>query len=148
MRMRAAALIAVLLLLAAGTSHAGDWSGASPSPSYQPQVPISALARPSVWLDPSRLHFATSFSFGSGFGGSSALQVTSLSYQFRAPLWLNVSMGNMWSGSSMRNGSPFLEGIDLGYRPFSSMLLRIQYRDIRSPLQYDPYGDPTRVFAP
>ena len=146
MRLRAAALIAVLGVFAAAPTRAADFSGA---PAYQPQIPISALARPAAWLDPSQLHVTQSFSFGSGFGGSSALSVTSLSYQFRAPLWMNVSMGNMWGGSSsLRSNSPFLEGLDIGYRPFSSMLLRIQYRDIRSPLQYDPFGDPSRVFAP
>lgn len=131
-----------LLLLTAGVAMARTDFG---SPGFSPQVPISAFARPASWLDPQRLHLTSTVSVGSGFGGGTqALQVTSLSYQFSAPLSLGVSVGNAWgSASPGRSGSPFLEGLDVAYRPFSSMMVRFQYRDIRSPLQYStesPYG--------
>ncbi len=131
-------LVAVLAPRAAGAQAGFGTSG------FSPQVPISAFARPASWLDPSRFHVTTSVSVGSGFGGTQALQVTSLSYQFKAPLSLGVSLGNAWgTNAGSRSRSPFLEGLDVAYRPFSSMLVRVQYRDFRSPLQYNydsPYG--------
>jgi hypothetical protein len=150
MRKRAFGL-ALIILAAFAAPHAAradDWNGAPGLGAFQPQVPISALARPAAWLDPTRFHFSSSFSVGSGFGGTSALQVTSLSYQFRAPMWLNVSLGNAWGpAAASRNGAPFLEGLDVGFRPLSSMLVRFQYRDLRSPLQYDSFGDPARLWG-
>jgi hypothetical protein len=133
--------LAAVALLFAGIAGAGTLFGGS---GFSPQVPVSAFARPASWLDPQRLHLTSSVSVGSGFGGTQALQVTSLSYQFSAPLTLGVSVGNAWgSNTPGRSGSPFLEGLDVSYRPFSSMMVRFQYRDIRSPLQFSadsPYG--------
>lgn len=134
--MRIALLVAALGLwvspAAAGAFDAGSGFG------YAPRVPISALARPAAWFDPSRLHLTTSVSVGSGFGGgTNALQRTSLRYDFGAPLSLNVSVGNAWGPGSARGNTMFLEGVDIGYRPFQSMLVRFQYRDIRSPLQWN-----------
>jgi hypothetical protein len=105
-------------------------------------VPVSALARPMAWFDPSRLHVSTSVSMGSGFGsGVNALQVTSLSYRFGAPLWMNVSVGNAWGPDRARsNSSFFLEGLDLGFRPMSALQVQLHYRDFRSPLQMGAIG--------
>jgi len=147
MRIHATWLILVAMVsLASVPARADNWGGGTPLLGYQPSVPISALARPATWLDPSRFHITSSFSVGSGFGGTSALQVTSLSYQFRAPMWVNVSMGNAWGNSMSSSGAPFLEGLDVGFKPMSSMLVRFQYRDFRSPLQYDAFADPARLF--
>ena len=111
--------------------------------SFSPKVPVSALARPASWLDASRLHFSTSVTVGSGWGGGTeGLQVTSLSYSFKQPLWVNVSLGNAWGPAAARNGNAmFLEGLDLGFQPFSTMQIQVHYRDVRSPLQYNysPY---------
>jgi hypothetical protein len=55
---------------------------------------------------------------------------------------MSVSLGNAWGANAARNGnSMFLEGLDLGYRPFSNMQIQVHYRDVRSPLQYNysPY---------
>jgi hypothetical protein len=86
----------------------------------------------------SRLQISTSFSVGSGRAGqgSSALQVTSLSYQLAAPLAMRVSLGNAF-GAGADNNKMFLEGLDLAYRPFSSMQFQVHYQNIRSPLQFD-----------
>jgi len=111
--------------------------------SITPKVPVSELARPASWLDVSRLHISTSITMGSGWGGGTeGLQVTSLSYSLAKPLWMSVSLGNAWGANAARNGnSMFLEGLDLGYRPFSNMQIQVHYRDVRSPLQYNysPY---------
>src|SRR6185503_17651491 len=130
MSLRSRTWIPMLLLgttLAASPGAAGGLGGSlgSGQPGYTPKVPVSALAIPTSWFDRSRLQISTSVSVGSGFGGgTNALQVTRLSYQFAAPLWMNVSVGNAW-GSSNPNGrsSFFLEGLDLAYRPLPSLLV-------------------------
>jgi hypothetical protein len=140
-RSRLIVLVAALLLVPAAFAHADSWlTQSGGSSAFQPQVPISALGRAASWLDPSRFHFATSLSVGTGFGGTQGLQVTSMSYKFRAPMFLNVSMGNSFgAGSLSQNGKPFLEGVDFGYQPIPSMMIRVQYHDFRSQLQ-NPYS--------
>jgi hypothetical protein len=133
LRLALAALLAACLAAAASAATPYDASG------YTPRVPVSALGLPTM-IDPTQLHFSTSVSFGSGFGGTNGLQVTSMSYQFKMPLAMRVSVGNTWGPAAMGNNKMFLEGLDLTYSPFRSMQLNIQYRDIRSPLQLDGYG--------
>ena len=139
-----AVFIAALSLVPAALAHADSWmSQNGGSSAFQPQVPISALGRASSFLDPSRLHFSTSLSIGTGFGGTQGLQVTSMSYQFRAPMFLNVSMGNSFgAGALSGNGKPFLEGVDFGYQPMPSMMIRVQYHDFRSQLQNPYFASP------
>ena len=130
------------LLISASSSSAQNLaSGAG----YQPLVLVSAFARPAGWLDPSRMHFSTSVSVGSGFSGTtSALQVTRFAYQFARPAWLEVSLGNALGNGRAGGNGMFLEGFKLGFRPNASTFFQIQYVDLRSPLQYsrDPFGQP------
>jgi hypothetical protein len=109
-----------------------------------PAVPVSALALPSAF-DPSRLHVSMMVAMGTGFGtGTSGLQVTSLAYQFRNPMWLQVSVANQLGGIGS-SGKPFLEGVSFGWRPMSNMSFQIQYQDFRTPLQLrsaSPFGTP------
>lgn len=137
-------VFAALIGCAVSATLASAQSAFSPALGFQPRVPVSALARPAAWFDPARLQLSTSVSVGSGFGGGSeALQVTSLSYRFAKPVWMNVSVGNAWGRNAARNGSSlFLEGLDLGYRPFSSLQIQVHYRDLRSPLQYGTVDRP------
>lgn len=108
---------------------------------FTPRVPVSAFARPAGWFDPSRLHVSTTVSVGSGFSGATdALQVTTLHYSFGAPLAMQVSLGNQWGSSGSGNPNFFLEGLALDYRPSPTTSIRIQYRNVRSPLQYG-YGN-------
>ena len=135
------ALAALTWLTAVPRAHAGMLS--DPYPSFAPRVPLSAFASPVSWFDPARLYLSSTVSVGSGFGSStSALQVTSLSYQFRAPLSMSVSVGNTFGLDRARSGgSPFfLEGLDLAWRPSKNALLRVEMHDVRSPLQYGPWG--------
>ena len=108
---------------------------------FAPRVPVSAFARPAAWFDPSRLHISTTVSVGTGWGGrTDALQVTSLSYQVASPLAVRVSVGNAFGASAAERGrGMFLEGFQLAYRPHPSLQFNIDYRDVRSPLQYSPY---------
>ncbi len=128
-------------------AHASDFASSTPSLlGFTPKVPISALARPAGWFDPSRLQLSTSVTVGSGFGsGTQGLQVTSLSYAFRTPVWMRVNVGNAWGSATSANSSMFLEGVDLGVRPFTNFLIQVHYRDVRTPLQYGGYNS---IFRP
>ena len=139
---------AVVALLVSG-AHASDFASSTPSLlGFTPKVPVSALARPAGWFDPSRLHLSTSVTVGSGFGsGAQGLQVTSLSYQFRAPVWMKVNVGNAWGSATSGNSSMFLEGLDLGVRPFANFQIQVHYRDFRTPLQYGAYNPSFRPYG-
>jgi hypothetical protein len=141
MMRRVALAIAVLSLAAMGATAGtiGDPAAAG----FQPLVPVSSLGLLGNWFDMSRLHMSSTVSVGSGWGGSgtSALNVTSFTYQFRAPVSMSVSLGNALGSNSVSRGSSFfLEGLDLTYQPSRNALIQIQYRDLRSPLQYGGYG--------
>jgi len=117
-------------------------AGGASSNGYSPAVPVSQFAR--SWLDPSHFHFSSEISVGTGWSGSgtSALQVTSLAYQFSKPAWLSVSVGNnLGSPRTTGKNGMFLEGLTFGFKPWGNSVFQIQYRDVRSPLQYssDPY---------
>jgi len=127
----------------------------SSSGSYTPEVPVSQFAR--SWIDPSHFHFSSSIMVGTGWSGSgtSALQVTSLAYQFSRPAWLSVSVGNNLGGPRSLNGrnGMFLEGLTFGFKPWANSVFQVQYKDVRSPLQYSnesfgagfsPYTYPNR----
>ncbi len=138
------ALVVIVTSFAGARANAGLLSEPSQA-GFAPRVPLSAFALPASWFDPSRLHLMSTVSMGSGFGGkASALQVTNLSYQFRAPITMSVRVGNTFGLDKARRGSNpfFLEGFDLSWRPNKNSLLRIEMHDVRSPLQYgySPYG--------
>ena len=110
MNFRRAALpvLALLAIAAAGPVSADlpaspDYAPAATS--FAPQVPVSAFARPSGWLDMSRLNVSTSVSFGTFGGTSTGLQVTSLSYQLARPLAVRVSVGNTFGSGNLRGGT-------------------------------------------
>ncbi len=140
-RIAVLAPLAVLLVSLAAHPVSADPFGAGSL--FSPRVPVSGLAIPH-WFDPSRLHVSTMVSMGtSGWGapGMNAMQVTTLSYSFKAPLAMSVSVGNAW-GPNTAPGSQsfFLEGFRLAYQPSPSFLFQVQYQDLRSPLQFQQYG--------
>ena len=149
MRLRFVVPAALAAVLVSG-AHASDFGSSPPSLlGFNPKVPVSALARPAGWFDPSRLHLSTSVTVGSGFGsGAQGLQVTSLSYQFHAPVWMKVNVGNTFGSGTNGNSSMFLEGLDLGVQPFGNFQIQLHYRDFRTPLQYGQYGDYNPIFRP
>jgi hypothetical protein len=135
-----ASMAVLLVSLFAGVSAAGAIGGV---PLYTPRVPVSVfgLAR---GFDPSRLHVSSMVSVGTspwGARGASGLQVTTLSYSFKAPVAMSVSLGNAWGANTPRGGqAPYLQGFSLAYQPSPSMQFQIQYQDLRSPLQYQSRG--------
>jgi len=155
------AVVAITAMLAGSSARAGGFDvpmsngfggfGSSGSSGFQPLVPISGFARAASWFDPSRLHLASTVSVGSYSGTTSALQVTSLSYQFGAPLSMSVSIGNSFGPNAMSGTNPFfLEGFNVTWQPNAHAMFRVEMHDVRSPLQLDPlgrgygYGDPFR----
>lgn len=150
---RAMFAIAVLAVLGgAGRAVADPLTGGA-TPAYTPLVPVSAFARPMGWFDPSRLKVSTTVSVGTGWGGGTdGLQVTSLSYQLANPLRMRVSVGNAFGSSTAARGNGFfLEGLAVEYRPHPSFQINVDYRDIRSPLQYPYYsgfGTPYGLYGP
>ena len=147
---RIIALCAALLILAVFRGATAEAQGIGSSgfgldpsgTSYAPSVPVSGFARPAAWFDPSRLHVSTTVSVGTGWGGgTNGLQVTSLSYQVARPLAVKVSVGNTFGANAAnRANGMFLEGLQLAYRPHPSFQINVDYRDIRSPLQYSHYN--------
>jgi hypothetical protein len=133
--------ITLFAVLFSGHAAAGAIGG---SPLFSPRVPVSAFGLARDWIDPSRLHVSSMVSVGSsswGSRGTSALQVTTLSYSFKAPVAMSVSLGNAWGSSTPRNGQSFyLHGFSLAYQPSRTMQFQIQYQDLRSPLQRQQSG--------
>ena len=129
--------------VASASASAGTLGGNSGIGGYSPRVPVSALARPMVGFDRSRLHFSTTVSVGTGFGGrSEGLQVSRLSYDFGVPLSMSVSLGNAFGSGTGRGGNAFfLEGLDVAWRPNASTVFQVRYQDLRSPLQYRQFGN-------
>lgn len=142
--MRRAFLVVAVLAALAVPAFAGDFS-TPVATGYTPRVPVSAFARPLSWFDSSRLHMTHSIAVGSGFtGGTAALQTTEFAYAFKAPITMKVSVGNTLGTSVQSNGANFfLQGLDMAWQPNSHSTFRIQYQNVRSPLQYGPaWGSP------
>lgn len=139
---RIALSVALLTSLATAASATGFADPAAAG--FAPRVPVSAFARPAAWFDPGRLKISSVVSVGSSFGSSTtqALSVTSLTYQFQKPMMLRVNIGNAFGVGQGRNGSFFLEGVDFAWQPSQNSLFRVQFKDVRTPLQYgaNDYG--------
>ena len=128
------ALLAGTLIASGALAHP---LGPQSAPAFVPRVPVSALARPIAAFDPSRLQLSSLVSVGSGWGGGTqALQVTSLSYRFDAPMRLRVGIGNAWGPQVEGRSSLFLEGVDFAFRPSQNTLFEFRYQNLRSPLQF------------
>jgi hypothetical protein len=147
-RRLAIALVALSLTAAAANAATGFESVAA---SFQPRVPVSllgSLGGLTNRFDPSRFHMTTTVSMGTGSGfGASGLSVTSFSYKFRAPLAMSVRVGNAFGAGTSSSSSMFLEGMDISYQPSANSVFRVQFQNVRSPLQYGyGNGNPERSF--
>lgn len=131
-------LAAALVACTAAVAGAGVFSDPTVA-GFSPRVPVSALARPAAWFDPARLHMSSTIAVGSGWGTTSALQSTSFLYQFKAPVTMAVTLGNeLGTGAQGRGMSFFLQGLDVSWKPSGNSMVRFQFHDMRSPLQYGP----------
>ncbi|MEP7028680.1 MAG: hypothetical protein ABI960_08800, partial [Candidatus Eisenbacteria bacterium] len=113
------------------------WSGISSAPR-----PGGLL--PSSLFDPSRFSISNSLMFGvstgsSAYGnGTSGLFTSSLGYRVAPNMALRLNVGahvNPAFGSGDLSKGVFLEGASFDWRPSHNSLLRVEYRDVRSPLQ-------------
>ena len=144
--------IVLLTLLVAAPVSAQDWgsSTAAPNPTYtgvSSPSPRGGIL-PTSLFDPRKFSISNSLVFGyssggSGFGnGSAGLFTSSLGYQLNPNMALHVNVGahmNPAFGGSDKTSGIFLEGAMFDWRPTANSLLRVEYRDIRSPLQ-TPWG--------
>jgi len=133
-------------LLAATPAVAQDFTSPSANPSYtgiSSSAPRSRGLLPIGLFDPRKFSISNTLSFGyaggSGYGGSAGLFVSSLGYQLKPNMALHVNVGahmnpSFGSSSELAKGV-FLEGATFDWKPGANSLLRVEYRDIRSPLQ-------------
>ncbi len=107
---------------------------------------------PARLFDPSRLSIHNSLEFGYSTGGqayglsngSAGLFTSSLGYKLSRTMGLSVDVGAHMNpafngmGGGTQSGV-FVEGAKLDWHPSNHSLIRLEYRDYRSPLQ-NPYG--------
>jgi hypothetical protein len=102
-------------------------------------------------LDPSRMHMSHEVSFGyANMGGRSATQglyMNHMDYQIAGPLMLTTHLGYQFQPSGpaewnpANNGSQFVGGADLNWRPTENTNFRFSfYRNMYPGSSYSPYG--------
>jgi hypothetical protein len=148
--------VSLVLVLAALPAHAqapqspGTWNGSSSTWSAPDLSSPRGGLLPVSLFDPSRLSIHNSLEFGYSTGGqsfglangSAGLFTSSLGYRLSRTMGLAVDVGAHMNPAFDRSGTSrgvFLEGAKLDWHPSQNSLLRIEYRDYRSPLQ-NPYG--------
>jgi hypothetical protein len=101
-------------------------------------------------LDPSRVHMSHSLSFGyatvAGKGVTQGLYMNRLDYQVSAPLWITTYLGYRFQPSGpaewnpANNGTQFVGGADLNWRPSSSTSFHFSFYRGMSPSSYNYNG--------
>jgi hypothetical protein len=124
----------------------------APSPAtstFQSPAPAQRGILPTGLFDPKRfsIHNSLTFGFTSGgaYQGSAGLFTSSLGYQMRNNMRLSVDVGahvNPAFGSNTMQKGIFVEGAALDWQPTRNSLIRVEYRDVRSPLQQGYWGAP------
>ena len=145
-------VLVLATLLAAAPVRAQDFgTPAASNPTYSgvtSSSPRSGGILPTSLFDPRKFSISNSLVFGyssGGYGsgkGSAGLFTSSLGYQLKPNMALHVNVGahmNPAFGGSDKQSGVFLEGATFDWRPTTNSLLRVEYRDIRSPLQ-TPWG--------
>ncbi len=150
MRTSFAACLLVLLLVASPLHAQTSPSFTNPTTAETFSSPRSTGGLlPRGLFDPGKLTIRNSMTFGysSGgpLGGSSGLFTSSLGYQLRSNALLPVDVGAHMNPAFSGNGTQqgiFLQGATFDWKPSTNSLVRVEYRDVRSPLQYgySPYG--------
>jgi len=150
------AAVCLLFTLAALPARAqapaapGSWDSGSSSWSAPDLGSPRGGLLPARLFDASRLSIHNSLEFGYSTGGqayglsngSAGLFTSSLGYKLSNTMGLSLDVGahmNPAFGQSGTTKGVFLEGAKLDWHPSHNSLLRVEYRDYRSPLQ-NPYG--------
>jgi len=154
--MRAFAAVVFAVTLLAAPVHAQEGSPfASPSSYEQPKTSSSLLPR--SLFDPSRLTISNSVVFGfssGGYGygsGSAGLVTSSLGYRMSHNTALRVDVGahvNPAFGGQGTDKGIFLQSAAFDWRPSRNSMFRVEYRDLRSPLQGYGYAAPGYGYSP
>ena len=146
--------LCLVALLAVSPVRAQDYApSASPVITSTGMTGMSANPRvggllPSKLFDPSRFSITNSVVFGyssgpTAYGGGTAgLFTSSLGYRLSPSMALHVDVGahlNPAYGTSEMAKGVFLEGASFDWKPGRNSLVRVEYRDLRSPLQ-NPWG--------
>jgi hypothetical protein len=115
---------------------------------------------PSGLFDPAKFSISNTMRFGYSSGGpmqgSAGLFTSSLGYRLRPNMGLQVDVGahlNPAYGVEGTSKGLFLQGAAFSWRPARNAIFRVEYQDMRSPLQsgyrgygYGGYGDPWSPF--
>lgn len=144
------ASIVLALVLVATPLHAQtapEFSAPRPTESFS--TPKASGFLPSSLFDPRRFSISHSMQFGYTAGGatqgSAGLWTSSLGYRIRHNTMLRVDVGAhmnpAFGGEGGMQKGIFLQGAMLDWKPTRNSLVRFEYRDMRSPLQYG-YGSP------
>ena len=143
-------VLVLAALLAAAPVRAQDFGTSTASnPTYtgiSSPSPRGGGILPTSLFDPRKFSISNSLVFGYSSGGysngSAGLFTSSLGYQLKSNMALHVNVGahmNPAFGGNDKTSGVFLEGATFDWRPTANSLLRVEYRDIRSPLQ-SPWG--------
>jgi len=146
MRLLAATSLFALLLVAAPVRAQGGSPFSSPAiaSSESFSSPRSSGLLPRSIFDPSRLTISNSMAFGynsGGYGygtGTAGLFTSSLGYRLSSHAALRVDVGAHVNPAFGQNGTEkgiFLQSAAFDWRPSRNSLVRLEYRDMRSPLQ-------------
>jgi len=141
---------------------AADESAVSAAPPVNAAaaVPGAASGSPSslplgAFYDPTRVSFHQMLEFGASTGGAyrgtAGLYTASFGYKLANPLSLHLDLGAAYTpnvntgsyGAASYNpgfSGLFVKNFSLDWRPGANSLVRFSYQDMRSPLQYGPYG--------
>ena len=149
-------LAALLVVLAAGPASAqsptttasepvvSSWLTGSPAGSNK-----SFSLIPSGLFDPSRFSISNTMRFGASSGGygynggTAGLFTSSLGYKLKPNMALSVDVGAHMNPSYASEGMSkgiFLQGAAFSWKPSANSLFRVEYQDVRSPLQYGYSG--------
>jgi hypothetical protein len=153
------AAVALSFALYAMPVHADEAAPATP-PAYAaaavPGLPSSAGLPLGAFYDPTRMSFHQSLEIGASTGGlyrgTAGLYTASFGYKLANPLLVHLDLGAAYS-PSVNTASPFgtasynpgfsglfVKNFSLDWRPGANSLVRFSYQDMRSPLQWGPYG--------
>jgi hypothetical protein len=157
------AVVVLSLALHAVPVRADEVTLANPPVNAAAAVPGAASGSPSslpigAFYDPTRMSFHQTLEFGASTGGAyrgtAGLYTASFGYKLANPLRLHLDLGAAYTPSVNTGGygaaaayNPgfsglFVKNLSLDWRPGANSLVRFSYHDVRSPLQYGPFGTP------
>jgi hypothetical protein len=160
--MRLRVIMAGLLLLGAVGISSAQYRNQNPSgdPEQYFRNPAAfGIQNLRGLLDPTRMHMSNSLSMGyvsgNGVSASRGLYMNTLDYQISRPLSVTTHLGYQFQPrgpaemNPANNGSQFVGGADLNWRPTNNSVFRLSlYRNMAPQNYYSPYGWDSYGFRP